>query len=196
MLYDMLIGPVVHLGRTALVGVLAYVTLVFALRVSGKRTLSKLNAFDLVVTVALGSCLATILLSKDTSLLQGAVAYAVLIVMQLVVAWASSRSQRVNELVKSSPALLFYRGEVLQGALRRERLTEEALRAAARASGVARMESVDAIVLESDGSITVLHGGAEQQTALEGVKREPDCAASRILDGTVTSASQTSGASS
>ena len=49
------------LFRTAVVGVLAYVCLIFFLRISGKRTLSKMNAFDFVVTVALGSTLATIL---------------------------------------------------------------------------------------------------------------------------------------
>lgn len=52
------------LFRTFLVGVMAYVILAAFLRVSGKRTLSKMNAFDLIVTVALGSTLATVLLSK------------------------------------------------------------------------------------------------------------------------------------
>jgi hypothetical protein len=65
--------------RTLVVGVLAYVVLVGFLRLSGKRTLSKMNAFDLVVTVALGSTLATILLSKDVALAEGALAFALLI---------------------------------------------------------------------------------------------------------------------
>ena len=56
------------LGRTLLIGVLAYVSLVFMLRVSGKRTLAKMNAFDLVVTVAIGSTLATIVLSRSVAL--------------------------------------------------------------------------------------------------------------------------------
>lgn len=55
------------LGRTLLIGVLAYVSLVFMLRVSGKRTLAKMNAFDLLVTVAIGSTLATIVLSKSVA---------------------------------------------------------------------------------------------------------------------------------
>ncbi len=65
--------------RTVVVGVLAYVALVALLRVSGKRTLSKMNAFDFVVMVALGSTLATILLSKNVALAEGVVAFAVLI---------------------------------------------------------------------------------------------------------------------
>lgn len=56
------------IGRVLVVGGLAYAGLVLLLRLTGKRTLSKMNAFDLVVTVALGSTLATILLSKDVAL--------------------------------------------------------------------------------------------------------------------------------
>ena len=55
------------LVRRVLVGITAYASLVLVLRGSGKRTLAQLNAFDLVVTVALGSVLATILLSPDVS---------------------------------------------------------------------------------------------------------------------------------
>jgi uncharacterized membrane protein YcaP (DUF421 family) len=158
-LNNVLIGPYSNLARTAIVGVLAYAGLVLALRASGKRTLSKLSAFDLVVTVALGSCLATILLSSSTPLLQGLVAYAVLIGMQLVVAWAGSRSKRVAKIVKSSPTLVLYRGEVLSDALLRERLTVSELAAASRSVGLERMESAQAIVLESDGSLSVLREG-------------------------------------
>jgi uncharacterized membrane protein YcaP (DUF421 family) len=71
--------------------VLAYVVLVVFLRLSGLRTLSKLNAFDLVVTVALGSTLATVLLTKDVALADGALAFALLIALQFVVTWSSVR---------------------------------------------------------------------------------------------------------
>ena len=72
-------------GRVLVVGPLAYAALVLVLRVSGKRTLTKLNAFDFVVTVALGSTLATILLSKDVALAEGVLALALLIGMQFVI---------------------------------------------------------------------------------------------------------------
>ncbi len=68
--------------RTVLVGVLAYACLVLFLRISGKRTLAKLNAFDLVVTVALGSTLSAILLQQSIGLAKGATALALLILMQ------------------------------------------------------------------------------------------------------------------
>lgn len=67
------------IARVLVIGSAAYVALIALLRISGKRTLSKLNAFDLVVTVALGSTLATILLSKDVALAEGIAAFVVLV---------------------------------------------------------------------------------------------------------------------
>ena len=54
--------------RTAVITILAYILMIFFLRISGKRTLSKMNAFDFVVTIALGSTLATVSLSKNVAL--------------------------------------------------------------------------------------------------------------------------------
>jgi uncharacterized membrane protein YcaP (DUF421 family) len=67
-----------------------------------------MNAFDLVVTVALGSTLATVILSKDVALAEGLLA--LLFALQWVVAWGSTRSQWVSELVKSEPQILYHRG--------------------------------------------------------------------------------------
>lgn len=107
--------------RTLVVGALAYVTLIAFLRVSGKRTLSKMNAFDLIVTVALGSTLATVLLSKDVALAEGAMAFALLIGLQFAVTWSSVRARWVRQAVTGEPLMLVYRGEMLPAALRRGR---------------------------------------------------------------------------
>ena len=62
--------------RVAVVGTLAYSALIVWLRISGKRSLSKWNAFDFIVTIALGSTLATAFLSKDVALAEGVFAFA------------------------------------------------------------------------------------------------------------------------
>ena len=80
------------------------------LRVSGKRTLTKMNAFDLVVTVALGSTLATVLLTKSVALAEGLTAFVLLIFLQFVLTWLFVRSQAASRLVKSEPTLLVYQG--------------------------------------------------------------------------------------
>jgi uncharacterized membrane protein YcaP (DUF421 family) len=158
------------LFRVFLVGVSAYVALIVLLRLSGKRTLSKMNAFDLIVTVALGSTLSSILISKDVALAEGVLALAVLIGLQFAVAFAASRSKRVSNWVKSEPAVLFHRGEFLHASLRRERVSEGEVVAAIRAQGIASVEAVEAVILETDGSFTALQrvGGGGNSTALRG----------------------------
>lgn len=136
--------------RVVIVGTLAYSSLVLLLRVSGKRTLSKMNAFDLVVTVAIGSTLATVLLSKDVALADGVVAFTLLIGLQYSITWLSVRSRRVENLIKAEPSLLYFNGRFLEAA-KAERVTEAEVRAAVRSQGLSEMESVAAVVLETDG---------------------------------------------
>jgi uncharacterized membrane protein YcaP (DUF421 family) len=158
------------LGRVLVVGILAYAALVTVLRVSGNRTLSKLNAFDLVVTVALGSTLATILLSKDVALVEGIVAFCVLAGLQFAATWTSVRWPGFGDLVKSDSVLVVHRGRFLTDAMRRARLVEAEVLAVLRGEGVARVEDVHAVVLESDGSLSVLGrtGPLEQEPATLG----------------------------
>ncbi len=171
--------------REIVVGTVAYVWLVTLLRVSGKRTLTKLNAFDLVITVALGSTLASIILSRDVALVEGMLALALLVGLQLAVTWTSTRAARFKHVVKSEPTLLCYRGRLLHSALREQRVTEDELRAAIRAQRVSRMEEVEAAILETDGSFSVLpltRGAAD--TAKPDVpgypaEQQPDEAAAR-----------------
>jgi uncharacterized membrane protein YcaP (DUF421 family) len=146
------------LVRILIVGSCAYIGLVFFLRVTGKRTLSKMNAFDLVVTVALGSTFAATLLNSDVSLTEGLAAFALLCALQYAVAFLSVRSKRFQHLVKAEPTLLFHRGAFLATALRKERVAREEIIAALRAEGAADLEDVTAVVLETDGSFSVVTG--------------------------------------
>lgn len=144
------------LARVPTVGVLAYVALVLFIRISGKRTLTKLNAFDLVVTVALGSTLSSVLLNDSVALAEGLIAMATLIGLQFVVTFASVRSSRIEGLVKSEPTLLLRDGRFLDAALKAQRVTRDEVRSALRSGGVTDMDAVHAVVLETDGSMSVL----------------------------------------
>lgn len=157
--------------RTLVVGALAYGVLISLLRMSGKRTLAKMNAFDFVVTVALGSTLATILLSKDVTLAQGSLALALLIGLQFMVTWSSVRIGWIRALVTGEPTLMFYRGEFLPGEMKRARVTEEEVRAAVRDAGIGGMDVVEAVVLETDGTFSVVAGGSDDGSNLEKVTR-------------------------
>ena len=160
--------------RVVVVGPLAYIGLVLLLRVSGKRTLSKMNAFDLLVTVALGSTLATILLSSSVALAEGLLAFVVLISLQFLVTWSSVISRTIERLVKNEPKLLFYEGRFLRDAMRAERVTEEEVEATVRQQGIGNLKEVGAAVLETDGSMTVVpRAGLKSASALRGVTGQP-----------------------
>ena len=130
--------------------------LVLLLRISGKRTLAKLNAFDLVVTVALGSTLATVLLNRSVALIEGLVAFLRLVVLQYLVALLSMRFPHFKSLVKSEPTPLLHQGRFLNRALRGQRVTREEMMSALRSSGLARPEDAAAVVLETDGTLSVV----------------------------------------
>lgn len=170
MFFDSWIGIV----RVIVVGGLAYVALLLLLRISGKRTLSKMNAFDMVITIALGSTLATVILSKSVALVEGVLAFALLIFLQFAVTWASVRSSKVQRLVKDEPKLLVYEGRFLWDALEAERVTESEVRAAAREKGIADMGKVGAAVLETDGTVSVMpRSGFGSESALSNVADQP-----------------------
>ena len=163
------------LTRTLIISVLAYVTLIVFLRCSGKRTLAKMNAFDLIVTVALGSTLATVLLSKDVALAEGALAFALLIGLQYAVTWTSVRARWVRRLVTGDPQMLLARGRFLRGPMLRARVTEDEVRAAVRAAGLSDLSMVAAVVLETDGSFSVVRQNDGTGTSsLDGVRRPDD----------------------
>lgn len=169
------------LGRLLVTGVLAYAALILILRTSGKRSLSKMNAFDFVVTVALGSVLATTILSRDTALLDGVFALGLLIGLQYGITWLSVRAKWFEALVQSQPTLLFYRGHFLDDAMKQQRITTAEVYSAIRKSSIAQLDKVEAVVLETDGTFTVLESlprgeehdtlanvdGAEEQGGIE-----------------------------
>ncbi|MCP9620149.1 DUF421 domain-containing protein [Nocardia otitidiscaviarum] len=137
--------------RVVLVGSAAYVTLVVVLRATGKRTLAKLNAFDLVVTVALGSTLATILLSAEVSWAEGAVALLLLALLQYAAALVATRPRGGRRLLSAAD-----------------------IRQAVRSDGHGDLTRIAAGILETDGSLSVITGAAfGDGSALDGVE-EPE----------------------
>jgi uncharacterized membrane protein YcaP (DUF421 family) len=76
--------------------------------------------------------------------------------MQYVVAWLSVRSKRVRQLVRSEPRLVVRRGELLKSALKDERVSPDEALAAIQSEGFSDLKDIDALVLETDGSFSVV----------------------------------------
>lgn len=143
-------------ARIVVVGTLAYTALVVLLRVSGKRTLSRMNSFDFVITVAIGATFGRVLTTRNVPLVEAVTAFALLITLQYVVTSLQIRSKRFSRLVTAEPTLLLYQGRVLHDALRAERLTEKELDGAVRKHGMGSLQEAEAVVLEADGRLSVI----------------------------------------
>lgn len=158
-------------ARVLVVGALAYASLILLLRISGKRTLVQMNAFDFLITVALGASFGRILTARSVALVEAIAAFSLLVFLQYAVAWLQVRSPRFAHAITSPPTLLYYRGRILHDALRRERITEAELRTAIREHGAGSLGEVEAVVLESDGKFAVVKTGhAGDRSALEEIE--------------------------
>ena len=137
----------------ALIG---FVGLVFLVRIGGKRLLAKLNAFDLVVSFTVGSLLASMILSSQVAVVEGLLALTVLVALAAATSFLASRSRGFRTLIKSQPTLLVYDGDYLRANMRRERIAEVEIAAVMRNHGVHDLADVKAMVLETEGDISVL----------------------------------------
>lgn len=155
MLYDNLAG----LARVAVVGPLAYVWLIFVLRLSGKRTLAQMSAFDFIVTVALGSTLATVALTESVAWAEGALALVLLAILQLCAAWASAHVSWARGVLTSEPKLLLQHGQPIHSAMLSERISIDSVLQAVRSAGIGGIEQAAAVVLETNGKLSVVAAG-------------------------------------
>lgn len=139
-----------------------YLATIIFTRLAGKRSFSKMSSFDFAMTVALGSMIATTVLSKSVSLWDGVVGLGIIYVLQLSVA-ILRRFNVIKKVVDNEPLLLMDGKEILHENLNKARVTEEDLRSKLREANVIRLSEVRAVVFEATGDISVLHTGDENE---------------------------------
>ena len=142
--------------RTVVLTVLGYLVMVFLLRISGKRTLSKMNAFDFVVTIALGSCLASISLNKNITLVDGIVAFSLFIFMQFAFTFLSVKIKGFRSIIADKPVIVFYQGDFIEQEMKKQRLSREEVFNVCRLQGYSSLDEVSFIVLESTGDLSII----------------------------------------
>ena len=134
---------------------ISYIVLFVFVRISGKRTLAKLTAFDFVVTVTLGSTLSSMILAKVT-IAEGALALLIIIILQFILAKLAKESKTMEKVINSTPTLLFYNGQFLQDAMSKAVITEEEIYAEIRRFRIEKMEDVRAVIMELNGEFAVV----------------------------------------
>lgn len=134
-----------------------YIALILLTRISGLRSFSKISSFDFAITIAIGSIIASTILSKNPPLLQAIVALGMLYLLQMSVAWLRRSSTAMTALVDNQPLLLMDGTDVLEENLKRAKVTRSDLRGKLREANVTKMNQIKAVVMETTGDISVLH---------------------------------------
>lgn len=147
----------VDAAMTAVSAVGIYIAVILYTRLGGLRSFSKMSSFDFAMTVAVGSLVASTVLTPNPALLQAAAALAALYVLQLGVAHLRVMAKFVGRAVDNQPVLLMVDGKMREDAMRRTAVTRDDLVAKLREANVLRLEQVRAVVMETTGDISVLH---------------------------------------
>ncbi|WP_179315080.1 DUF421 domain-containing protein [Winogradskyella undariae] len=138
-----------------------YIALIILTRISGKRSFSKMSSFDFAMTVSIGSILATVIVSKSVSLQYGILGLAIIYSLQMLVA-TFRQWQSIQDLVDNKPTFLMKNGQLLKDNLKKCKVTESDVKAKLREANVIQLSEVKAVVFESTGDISVLHGSDDK----------------------------------
>jgi uncharacterized membrane protein YcaP (DUF421 family) len=134
--------------------ILTFVLLWFVLRVAGKREVTQLSAFELILLVTLGDLISQTVLQEDFSLTGGFLAVGTFTVLSILLSWIGWRFPRTRPVLDGEPTVLLKDGNVDEAVLRYERLPLDDVLVAAREHSVRDLADVDLVVLEPDGTFS------------------------------------------
>ena len=141
-----------------------YLAVIIFTRIAGKRSFSKMSSFDFAMTVAIGSIMATTILSNIVSMVQGIVGLAIVYILQISAALLR-RFEFFQKAIDNTPLLLMDGEKILEDNLRKARVTESDLRSKLREANVIQRSQIKAVIFETTGDISVMH--ADDDTKLE-----------------------------
>jgi uncharacterized membrane protein YcaP (DUF421 family) len=157
--------------RLALLGPIALGIVIIYVRIIGLRSFSKMTAFDFVVTVAVGSLLASAATSSGWSnFIQSIGAIGTLLLFQAALALIIRKSDKLSGYIENQPVLLFYEGEWKQDQLTKTRTSKDNILAKMREANITCFSQVRAVVLETTGDVSVLHDDKLDNDLLKGVR--------------------------
>jgi uncharacterized membrane protein YcaP (DUF421 family) len=138
----------------------AYWILLFAVRLVGRRTASQMAPFDLVVLFLFAGITITPVLADDHSMTGAFSGICTIGLMHIAVSWLKMHSDGFGRIVDGTPVVVFENGDFNRRRMRRLRLTQQDIMAAARQRGLMRLEQVRYAVAERDGKISIVEDQA------------------------------------
>jgi uncharacterized membrane protein YcaP (DUF421 family) len=131
----------------------------FITRVMGKRELAQMSAFELILLVTIGDLVQQGVTQEDNSLTGNMLAVSTLAFLTLVFSYVSYRWKGARTVIESFPVVIVRDGELLEAALKIERLTKDEVLAEAREQGIDDLAKVRLAVLEPDGKFSFIQAG-------------------------------------
>jgi uncharacterized membrane protein YcaP (DUF421 family) len=140
----------------ALRGIVLYAFIVLVMRVIGRRELSSMTPFDLVLVIILGDAVQQGLTQDDYSVTGAIIAVSKIASLQVLTSYLSFRSKRVRKVLEGLPIVLVDHGKIVERNLNRERMTEDEVAEEMRQQQIASLDEVQWAILESNGSISFI----------------------------------------
>jgi uncharacterized membrane protein YcaP (DUF421 family) len=133
-----------------------YVFMIFIMRVIGRRELSSMTPFDLVLLIILGDAIQQGLTQDDYSVTGAVLAIGTIASLQVFTSYLSYRWGAARKVLEGEPIVLVERGQIVQHNLKRERMTESEVAEEARQQQIASIAEIEWAILEANGSISFI----------------------------------------
>ena len=137
----------------------AFLILLLLLRVLGRRELSSMEPFDLILLVVIGDLIQQGVTQSDMTLTGSMLAVGTFAILTALVSWLVFRFRRLRPVLDAEPLIILQDGKLVEHNLRHERLTEDEVAAAARQQQIASLDDVAWAVLEGNGRISFIPRG-------------------------------------
>jgi len=136
---------------------IVYFVLWAIIRISGRRTLGEMSAFDFILFLIIGGSTQRAITGEDYSLTNALILVSTFVVIEIVLSLLDLRSPALRRVFEGTPTVLVENGQLMTYRLQRTRVTEDnILEAARRLHGLTRMEQIKFAILESTGKISII----------------------------------------
>ena len=164
-----------------------YSTVVFSLRLMGKRQIGELQPSELVVAIMISDVATVPMQSLDMPLLSGILPVLTLLIAEVVTSFLSIKSRRMRKFFMGEPSIVVYNGVILEKELMKQRFNLSDLLEELRVLGCFDVSDVFVAVLETNGKLSVIPRDNARPATVEDLKlknvRHEGLPCTVILDG-------------
>lgn len=139
-------------------------------RIVGRSTVGELSTFQLILFVTMGDMVQQSVTQQDYSVTSGVLVISIFAVLTIMLSWVNARWPRMRSITHGVPVIILRDGQPLAGPMRRERLSDDDLKAAARQQGFEQLSQIRLAVLEANGAISLF---AAENSAKSGAAEKP-----------------------